>query len=177
MCLRPHIYIHFIRLVRLWTIITQNVENVCTNAAQIKITEVIFMLTSDLEEKLKSSETFDEEMVENNAHLKPVEVLSQYINEKKISKAEVIRMLNIDRNHGYQMLNGTRPLSRNILIKISIILKLDTEQINFLLRIAEKPQLYVKNFVDAKVFYAVKHHMEYLDAVEFIWGTSVIVQQ
>lgn len=135
------------------------------------------MQTSDIEEKLKSSAAFDEEMVENNASPKPAEVLSQYITEKKMSKAEVIRMLNVDRNHGYQMLNGTRPPSRNILIKISLILKLDTQQINYLLRIAEKPQLYVKNVVDAKVFYAVKHHMEYLDAVEFIWGTSVIVQQ
>ena len=135
------------------------------------------MQTSDIEEKLKSSAAFDEEMVENNANPKPAEVLSQYITEKKMSKAEVIRMLNVDRNHGYQMLNGTRPPSRNILIKISLILKLDTQQINYLLRIAGKPQLYVKNVVDAKVFYAVKHHMEYLDAVEFIWGTSVIVQQ
>lgn len=135
------------------------------------------MLTSDLEEKLKDSETFDEEMVENNAHPELAEVLSQYITEKEMSKADVIRILNIDRNHGYQMLNGTRPPSRNILIKISLILKLDTRQINYLLRLAEKPQLYVKNVVDAKVFYAVEHHMEYLDAVEFIWGTSIMVQQ
>lgn len=135
------------------------------------------MLTSDLEEKLKDSETFDEEMVENNAHPELAEVLSQYITEKEMSKADVIRILNIDRNHGYQMLNGTRPPSRNILIKISLILKLDTRQINYLLRLAEKPQLYVKNVVDAKIFYAVKHRMEYLDAVEFIWGTSIMVQQ
>lgn len=133
------------------------------------------MLTSDLEEKIKSSESFDEEMVENNAHPKLAKVLSQYINEKEMSKADVIRILNVDRNHGYQMLNGTRPPSRNILIKISLILKLDIEQINYLLRIAEKPQLYVKNVVDAKIFYVVKHHVKYLDAVEFIWGTSVIL--
>ena len=40
--------------------------------------------------------------------------------------------------------------------------------------IGGKSQLYVRNLVDAKVFYAVKHHMEYLDAVDFIWGKSVI---
>lgn len=135
------------------------------------------MLTSDLEEKLKSSKAFDEEMVENNVHPKLAEVLSQYITEKEMSKADVIRILNIDRNHGYQILNGTRHPTRNSLIKISLILKLDIRQINYLLRVAEKPQLYVKNVVDAKVFYAVEHHMEYLDAVEFIWGTSIMVQQ
>lgn len=164
----------YIRLVCLWAIITQNIEEVRADTAQIQITEVIFMLTSDLEEKLKGSETFNEEMVENNAHPKLAEVLSQYINEKKMSKADVIRILNIDRNHGYQILNGTRPPTRNCLIRIALILKLDTEQINYLLRLAEKPQLYVKNLVDARVFYAVQHSMDYLDAVDFIWGRTIM---
>lgn len=145
--------------------------------AGIPITEVIFMRTSDLEEKLDNSENFDEKLVEKNAHPTLADVLSQYITEKGMSKAEVIRILNVERNHGYRMLNGARRPTRNILIKIALILKLDTEQINYLLRISDLPQLYVKNVTDAKVFYAVKHNMDYADAVEFIWGTSTIIQQ
>ena len=132
------------------------------------------MLTSDLEEKLNTPGVFDKEMIENNAPPELPDVLSQYIDEKKMTKADVIRILNVARNYGYQILNGTRPLTRNILLQISLILKLDIDQINYLLRLAEKPQLYVRNIVDARVFYAVKHHMEYLDAVDFIWGRSVI---
>lgn len=132
------------------------------------------MRTSELEKKLSDSEAFDKEMIENNAPLELSEALNQYIAEKKMTKAEVVRTLNVARTYGYQILNGTRPVTRNILIRISLILRLDTDQINYLLRLAEKPQLYVRNDVDARVFYAVKHNMEYFDAMDFIWGRSSI---
>ena len=132
-------------------------------------------MTTELEERLKNSGDFNKSLVENNSPPELTDVLSKYIDEKKISKAKVIRILNIDRNYGYQILNGTRAPTRNCLIRIALILKLDTAQINYLLRLAGKPPLYVRNLVDAKVFYAVKHNMDYLEAVDFIWGkTSAI---
>ncbi len=132
------------------------------------------MQTSDIEEKLNTPGDFDKEMIENNPPSEFTEVLNRYIAEKGMTKADVIRTLNVSRNYGYQILNGTRPVTRNILLQISLILKLDIEQINRLLRLAEKPTLYVRNLVDARVFYAVKHNMKYLDAVDFIWGKSVV---
>ena len=132
------------------------------------------MLTSELEEKLNNTGAFDEKMIENNAPPELADVLSKYIDEKKISTSDVIRMLNVDRNYGYQMLNGTRTPTRNCLIQIALILKLDADRINYLLRLAGKSPLYVRNIVDARVFYAVKHNMEYYEAVDFIWGTGIM---
>lgn len=132
------------------------------------------MLTTELEEKLNNTEAFDEEMIENNAPPKLPDVLSKYIDENKISKTDVIRMLNVDRNYGYQMLNGTRIPTRNCLIQIALILKLDADQISYLLRLAGKSPLYVRNIVDARVFYAVKHNMEYYEAIDFIWGSRIM---
>lgn len=132
------------------------------------------MLTLELEEKLKSAKAFDEEMIEDNVSPGLTNLLSQYIDEKKMKRSSIIRILNVDRNYGYQILNGTRCPTRNCLIRISLILKLDTDQINYLLRLAGKSPLYVRNTIDAKVFYAVKHHMVYDDAVEFIWGISAM---
>ena len=130
------------------------------------------MLTAELEERLKITGDFDEGMIENNAPPELADVLSKYIDESNISKADVIRTLNVDRNYGYQILNGTRAPTRNCLIRIGLILKLDADQINYLLRLAGKQPLYVRNLVDAKVFYAVKHNMEYPEAVDFIWGST-----
>lgn len=132
------------------------------------------MLTTELEERIKNAGIFDEEMIEDNAPPKLPDVLSQYIDEKKISRAEIIRMLNVDRNYGYQMLNGTRTPTRNCLIQIALILKLDADQISYLLRLAGKSPLYVRNIVDARVFYAVKHNMDYYEAIDFIWGSRVM---
>lgn len=132
------------------------------------------MLTTELEEKLNNPGAFDEITIEDNAPPELTDVLSKYINEKKMNKADIIRILNVDRNYGYQMFNGTRVPTRNCLIQISLILKLDTDQLGYLLRLAGKSQLYVRNVVDARVFYAVKHHMDYYEALDFIWGRSVI---
>lgn len=132
------------------------------------------LLTTELEEKLENSRFFDEKTIENNAPPELIDVLSKYIDEKKMTKADVIRILNVDRNYGYQIFNGTRPPTRNCLIQISLILKLDTDLISYLLQLGGKSPLYVRNIVDARVFYAVKHHMEYLDAVDFIWGRGTM---
>ena len=132
-------------------------------------------MTTELEERLENTGYFDEQMIENNAPPELADVLSKYIDEKKLSKAEVIRILNVDRNYGYQILNGTRAPTRTCLIRIALILKLDAERINYLLRLAGKPPLYVRNLVDSKVFYAVKHNIEYFEAVDFIWGSTTAI--
>ena len=144
------------------------------NSEIVKEGRLILLLTTELEERLENTEVFDEDMIEDNAPPKLSDVLSKYIDERKIKRASIIRILNVDRNYGYQMLNGTRTPTRNCLIQIALILKLDADQINYLLRLAGKSPLYVRNVVDARVFYAAKHNMEYYEAVDFIWGTGTM---
>lgn len=131
------------------------------------------MLTKNIEEELGKSETFSDNLIQDNAPPKLHELLNDYINEKKMTKADVIRKLNIDRNYGYWILNGSRNPTRNCLIQLSLILGLNVEQINYLMRLAGKSSLYVRNIVDARVFYAIKHSMDYYDAIDFIWGGAV----
>lgn len=132
------------------------------------------LLTVDIEEELKKPGAFDENKIESNAAPGLVDVLSKYLEEKNSTRAEVIRLLNISRNYGYQIFNGTRIPTRNCLIQISLILKLDTDQISYLLQIAGKSPLYVRNIVDARIFYAVKHQMDYHEAVDFIWSSTSV---
>ncbi len=132
------------------------------------------MKTTDLEEELRRAEDFNEGMIENNAPPELHILLNKYIDEKALSKAEVIRKLNIDRNYGYQILKGSRIPTRNCLLQLSLMLELNESQISDLLRLAGKSPLYVRNVVDARVFYAVNHHMEYFEALDFIWGGSII---
>lgn len=132
------------------------------------------MKTTDLENELRKAGDFNEGMIENNAPPELHILLNQYIDDKNLSKADVIRKLNIDRNYGYQILKGSRIPTRNCLLQLSLILGLDEAQISELLRLAGKTPLYVRNVVDARVFYAVNHHMEYFEAIDFIWGGSIL---
>ncbi len=131
------------------------------------------MLTKEIEEKISKFNSFNEKMIEDNAPPELHVLLNKYLSDKKMKKSDIIRKLNIDRNYGYWILSGKRIPTRNCLIQMSLILGLDAEQINYLLRLAGKSPLYVRNMVDAKVFYAINHHMGYFDAVEFIWDGAV----
>lgn len=128
------------------------------------------MKTSQLEEWLSTCEEFDESLIKQNGCLDLCSMINGYMDERGISRAELIRRLNIDRNYGYQLLNGTRIPTRNHLIQIGLLLGLDTERFQRLLKTAEKKPLYVRDLFDAKVFYAVKHKMDFEKAMEFIWS-------
>ena len=132
------------------------------------------MKTTDLENELRKAGDFNEGMIENNAPPELHILLNRYIDDKNLSKADVIRKLNIDRNYGYQILKGSRIPTRNCLLQLSLILGLDEAQISELLRLAGKSPLYVRNVVDARVFYAVNHNMDYFEAIDFIWGGSIL---
>jgi len=130
------------------------------------------LLTVELEEELKKRGAFDESTVLNEAPPELADVLNRLIDDRKIKKSDLIRMINVDRNYGYQVLNGKRTPTRNFIIQTSLILKLDIDEMNYLLQLAGKSTLYVRNLVDARVFYAINHRMDYYDAVDFIWYNS-----
>lgn len=132
------------------------------------------MKTSDIEECLENAEEFDKELINENSCPELCALINAYMDEKGVTRAELIRRLNLDRNYGYQLLNGTRNPKREYLIQIGLLLELDIEQLQRLLKTANKKPLYVRDMFDAMVFYAVKHRMSYEKAVEFIWQETMV---
>lgn len=128
------------------------------------------MKTSQLEKRLESEETFDEKLIKENGCPDLCDAIAGYMNKKGVSRAELIKRLNIDRNYGYQLLNGTRNPTRNHIIQMGLLLGLDIDSFQKLLKTARKKPLYVRDMFDAKVFYAVKHKMSFEKAMEFIWS-------
>ena len=126
------------------------------------------METEQLEKKLGSQEEFDENLIQENACPEVGELIAEYMARKGLSRADLIRRMNIDRNYGYQLLNGTRKPTREHIIQIGLLLELDINRFQRLLKAARKKPLYVRDMFDAKVYYAVKHKMGYEKAVEFI---------
>lgn len=128
------------------------------------------MKTSQLEERISNEEIFDEELIRENGCPDFYTVIADHMNKKGISRAELIKRMNIDRNYGYQLLNGTRKPTRTHIIQIGLLLELDIDSFQNLLKSAKKKPLYVRDMFDAKVFYAIKHKMALDNAVEFIWN-------
>lgn len=130
------------------------------------------METHQIEKRLCEMESFDEEFISENGCPELCELIGELVKKADISRAELIRRLDVDINYGYQLLNGTRIPTRERLIRMGLLLGADVEQLQHLLRAASKEALYVRDVTDAKVFYAIKRKMSYKKAVLFIWGHS-----
>lgn len=130
------------------------------------------METHQIEKMLCEMETFDEELISENACPELRALIEKLLESSGVSRSELIRRLNMDTSYGYQLLNGTRIPTRERLLRIGLLLGAEVEQLQRLLRAADKKSLYVRDITDAKVFYAIKKKMEYEKAVLFIWGRS-----
>lgn len=127
------------------------------------------MKTSQLEERLGKEECFDEELIVKNGCPDFCAEIAAQMEKKGLSRSELIKRMDIDRSYGYQLLNGIRRPTRNHVIRMGLLLELDIESFQKLLKTAKKKPLYVRDLFDARVFFAVKHKMSYTKALEFIW--------
>lgn len=87
------------------------------------------------------------------------EYLSGLLDERGLTVREIIRVCNLDRSYGYQLFNGTRRPTRNILLTLALVLHLSEAETQRLLKIGGRQPLYVRNRWDAAVLYALAHNL------------------
>lgn len=128
------------------------------------------MKTREIEARIRELNAFDEKMVIKNQSGGFPEMIDKILAEKGVSRADIICMLNCDRNYGYQILNGTRNPTRRQIVQIGLYLGLDCGTVQKLLTLGGRSALYVRRPEDARIFYCLEHKMDYGSACEFIWG-------
>lgn len=128
------------------------------------------MKTEEIESKIKRTKRLDMNMIADNPPPSFSEYIQRILEERGIKKSKLIKALNVDRNYGYQMLNGTRTPTRAQIIRIALYIKLDFSQTQRLLNLAGREALYVRRPEDAKAVHCLEHPMEFEKACEFIWG-------
>lgn len=70
----------------------------------------------------------------------------------------VIKHAAIERTYGHQLFNGTRKPSRDKVIQLALGFGLDVEEVQNLLRIAQKSPLYPRIKRDAAILYCINHN-------------------
>lgn len=130
------------------------------------------MKTADIERMIKRTKNLNLKLIEEE----PPPTFSEYVlsllEEKGVKRSRLILALNIDRNYGYQILNGTRIPTRRQIIIIGLFLGLDVAQVQKLLTLGKREALYVRRPEDAKIVHCLEHKLPYAKACEFIWGNE-----
>lgn len=129
------------------------------------------MKTTDLEQMLREADEFDEEIIKANPAPHFYEFIDQFLEERNLKRADLIRGVNFDRTYGHQILNGTRIPTKCQIVLIALYLGISVEQLQQLLTVCGREGLYVRNIEDAKVMFALEHKYPYEQAVEFIYST------
>ena len=94
--------------------------------------------------------------------------LNSLIENYGVSKHTIIEKLNVSRSYGYQIFSGVRKPNRNTLIKIALVIGLDVEQTQRLLKIAQKGELYAKVRRDFAILYAIRNKFTVFDTEELL---------
>ncbi len=87
--------------------------------------------------------------------------LSDYLNklleEKGLKRSKVIKDAHINETFGYQIFTGQRNASRNKVLAIALAMKLDVDETQHLLSVANVGCLYCKNRRDALILFCISH--------------------
>ena len=94
--------------------------------------------------------------------------LSRLLEERGWRAADAIRACYLERSYGYQMFNGTRPPTRNFLLRLALALELGEAEAQRLLRRAGRPELYPRSRADAAVLYGLSHRLSLEETDELL---------
>ena len=92
------------------------------------------------------------------------EYLREAMDSRGLTAGEMIQRAYVSKTYMYQFLSGERLPGKNTAIRLSLALKLSTEDTQRLLTLAEKPQLYPKVRRDAAILYCIRKAMSLDDA-------------
>lgn len=130
--------------------------------------------TGDLIEQLKNRRKDDLDFLKEKEYECPklCYYLADLLYSHGMTSAEYIAIMNLDRSYGYQLLNGRRNPSRELLIRTAILLKQNLEETQRLLKIGNREVLYPRVRKDAIAIFAIEkglslpEYQELIDAYE-----------
>lgn len=123
--------------------------------------------TDELMGDLLKSNNIDEYMKDNAEYMIDgtlAKHLDELLEEKDLTKAEVIRASQLNEIYAYQIFAGTRMPSRDKLICLCFGMKLTVEETQQLLKAARFAPLYPKNKRDSIIIYALNNEYGIIDA-------------
>lgn len=93
---------------------------------------------------------------------------NQLLEERQLSKSEVIRKSLLDRVYGYQILNGSKAPGRNKILALCIAAGLTLKETQRLLECAGEGILYSRSSRDAVIIYGINQEMDLMQINELL---------
>lgn len=96
--------------------------------------------------------------------------LSRLLCKSQKSKAEIIRLTNLDKTYVYQIFDGSKPRpSRNKLLAICLAMGVDLHETQLVLRLGHSEQLHPRSIRDSVIIYAINHRTSVLNLNQILY--------
>ena len=135
------------------------------------------VLTEKLLDELLSKPNVDSFIDENSFdRVNLADNLQQFLQEKNLSRKDVIHKTNINETHAYQIFSGDRGASRNKVLQLAVALSLNLKETNKLLHSAGVSALYCKDKQDAIIIFGIEHgfNLQKIDEDLFRFGEPTL---
>lgn len=124
--------------------------------------------TRELEHQIRSSKGPSVLQSEDFSAPTLRDYLRELLAARDLTPGEAIQLCNLDRGYGYQMFNGIRRPTREMLLTLSIQLQLTEREAQRLLKLAGRPALYARSRRDAAVLYCLSHRLTPAESEELL---------
>lgn len=127
--------------------------------------------TSELLQKIKTMKKSDISLLSDKDFSSPRIhfYLTDLLWKHNVSNVDFFTKMNLERSYGYQILNGRRKPSRELLIKTAILLHLNLNETQRLLKIGNREVLYPRIKADAIAIFVIEKELslsEYQELIE-----------
>lgn len=114
-----------------------------------------------------------ETFTQNKLHTNTKQSFSDYLTEclatSDLTPSQLIQSAQIQRNYGYQILNGTKKPGRDKVLSLCLALKLSLSEVQRALTIAQEGALYPKNKRDTILIFCINNHMSVLETNDLLY--------
>ncbi len=140
------------------------------------------LLTKDLFCALKETRHIDEFIQNHEAEMTEVRLsayLYELVDRAGLTIPLIIDKASIGKSLAYQIFNGKRTPNRNLLLRIALVLKLNLEDTQRLLRIARRGELYPRIQRDAAIIFCIEHNYSLIDTNELLenLGEAILLKE
>lgn len=127
--------------------------------------------TGQMNTLIRRSDSFEAFAQENQnlfINMRFSDYLYRLLEERKMIPADLVEKTSVDRSYIYHIMSGKRKPGRETVLMISFILRLNLEQVQLLLRLADRPVLYPRNRQDAAIIFCIYKKKSLADTNELL---------
>lgn len=129
-----------------------------THKTTDELEKMLFSISSE-----SALHSFSEELSHSDKKLSFCEYLLDKMNEKELSPGRLWELSLIQRNYGYQILNGMKSPGRDKVIALCLALSLSLEDTQRALALANTGALYARRKRDSIIIFALQKNLSVLD--------------